>query len=141
MKRDVDVDSILLTPKELQIMKVIWDEGEATVKEVCNAVSQIKATAYTTVLTFMRILEEKGALAHVRSGRLYIYKPLLSRRQATRNHIHDIIVRFFNGCPEELIADVLENEIWSPEQLGDARNLLNLLKGNRIAQGERATAS
>ena len=77
MKRDLD--SIILTRQELQIMKVVWERGSATVKDVCEVMSKRKPTAYTTILTLMGILEEKGALSHVRSGRAYLYKPLLSQ--------------------------------------------------------------
>jgi predicted transcriptional regulator len=105
----------------------------ATVKNVCDAMSQKKAIAYTTILTLMGILEEKGALVHSRSGRAYIYKPLLTRQQATRNQVHDVLTRFFDGSAEKLIADVLENEVKKPEQLGSVRNLLELKHETRIA--------
>ncbi len=122
MKRDLD--SIILTRQELQIMKVVWEQGAATVKEVCDVISRKKATAYTTILTLMGILEEKGALTHSRSGRAYVYKPLLNRQQATRNQVHDVLNRFFDGSPEKLIANLLENEVRAPEQLGYIRSLL-----------------
>ncbi len=119
-----DLDSIILTRQELQIMKVVWNLGSATVKEVCDAMSQRKVTAYTTILTLMGILEEKGALVHTRAGRAYVYKALLSRQQATRNQVHDVLTRFFDGSPEKLIENVLENEVTAPEQLGTVRSLL-----------------
>jgi BlaI family penicillinase repressor len=122
MKRELD--SIILTRQELQIMKVVWDRGAATVKDVCDAMSQRKVTAYTTILTLMGILEEKGALVHTRSGRAYVYKPLLSRQQATRNQVHDVLTRFFDGSPEKMIENVLENEVTAPEQLGSVKSLL-----------------
>ncbi len=128
-----DLDSIILTRQELQIMKVVWDRGAATVKEVCDVISQRKATAYTTVLTLMGILEDKGALTHVRSGRAYIYKPLLSRQQATRNQIHDVLVRFFDGRPEKMMENVLENEVPAPEQLNTLRNLLEARREHQVA--------
>ena len=128
-----DLDSIILTRQELRIMKVVWEQGAATVKEVCEALSQKKATAYTTILTLMGILEEKGALAHSRSGRAYVYKPLLSRQQATRNQVRDVLTRFFDGNPEKLIENVLENEIKEPEQLGSIRNLLESRNQNQVA--------
>jgi predicted transcriptional regulator len=116
MKRDLE--SILLTRQELEIMKVVWKLGSATVKDVCGAISQRKPTAYTTVLTLMGILEDKGVLAHLRCGRAYCYRPLLSQEQATRNQIRDVVLRFFEGRPEKLIECVLENEFVAPEQLG-----------------------
>ena len=119
-----DLDSIILTRQELQIMKVVWDKSAATVKEVCDAMSQRKVTAYTTILTLMGILEEKGALVHTRSGRAYVYKPLLSREQATRNQIHDVLTRFFDGNPEKMIESVLETGLTDPEQLGSVKSLV-----------------
>jgi BlaI family transcriptional regulator, penicillinase repressor len=128
-----DLDSIILTRQELQIMKVVWEQGAATVKEVCDAISRRKVTAYTTILTLMGILEEKGALVHTRSGRAYIYKPLLTRQQATRNQVHDVLTRFFDGSPEKMIETVIENEVKGAEQLGTVKNLLESRQENQVA--------
>lgn len=98
-------------------MKVIWEMGSATVKEVCNTISLQKKTAYTTILTLMGILEDKGVLVHTRSGRAYIYRPLLSRERATRNQIRDVICRFFDGRPERLIEMVQELEPLDGDQI------------------------
>jgi BlaI family transcriptional regulator, penicillinase repressor len=131
MKRDLE--SIILTRQELQIMKVVWEQGVASVKEVCDALSQRKITAYTTILTLMGILEEKGALTHTRIGRAYIYKPVLSRQQATRNQVHDVLTRFFDGSPEKMIETVIEYEIRGSEQLGTVKNLLESRQENQVA--------
>jgi BlaI family transcriptional regulator, penicillinase repressor len=128
-----DLDSIILTRQELQIMKVVWDRGAATVKEVCESLSRRKVTAYTTILTLMGILEEKGALIHSRSGRAYIYKPVLTKQQATRNQVHDVLTRFFDGSAEKLIETVIENEIKGSEQLGTVKNLLESRQENQVA--------
>ena len=72
----------------------------------------------------MGILEEKGALSHVRAGRAYVYRPVLSSQQAVHNHVHDVIARLFEGCPEKLIENVLDNEIADPEQLSNVRRVL-----------------
>jgi predicted transcriptional regulator len=131
MKRDLG--SIILTRQELQIMKVVWDLGSATVKDVCDVISRQKSTAYTTILTLMGILEEKGALCHVRAGRAYLYKPLLSRQQATRNHIHDLVTRFFDGRPEKLVESILDHEVTEPNQLGSLRNLIESRQEVQVA--------
>lgn len=128
-----DLDSIILTRQELQIMKVVWDLGSATVKEVCDVMTQTKQTAYTTILTLMGILEEKGALVHSRAGRAYVYRPLLTREQATRNQVHDVLTRFFDGSAEKLIANVLHNEVKEPAELGSVKNLLDARQENRVA--------
>jgi BlaI family transcriptional regulator, penicillinase repressor len=132
-KMKKDLDSIILTRQELQIMKVVWRMGSATVKDVCDAISKNKPTAYTTILTLMGILEEKGVLVHSRVGRAYIYKPLLSRRQATRNQIDDVLDRFFDSNPEKMLEYVLENEVKGAEQLGALRSLLEIGKENQVA--------
>jgi BlaI family penicillinase repressor len=64
----------------------------------------------------MGILEEKGVLVHSRSGRAYVYKPLLTRQQATKNQVNDVLARFFDGNPKKLIANVMENEIAKPAE-------------------------
>ncbi len=122
MKRDLD--SIILTRQELRIMKVVWERGSATVKDVCEVMSKRKRTAYTTILTLMGILEEKGALSHVRSGRAYLYKPLLSRKQAVRNQIHDVITRLFDGKPENLIETLLDSDFGGADVEETLRSLL-----------------
>jgi BlaI family transcriptional regulator, penicillinase repressor len=131
MKRDAN--SIILTRQELQIMKVIWDLGAATVKEVCETMSQTKPVAYTTILTLMGILEDKGALVHSRTGRAFLFRPLISRQQATQNQVRDVICRFFGGRPEKLIAEVLENESMDPDQLEAVRMLLDSRQMNLVA--------
>ncbi|MDM7996112.1 MAG: BlaI/MecI/CopY family transcriptional regulator [Acidobacteriota bacterium] len=131
MKRDLD--SIILTRQELQIMKVVWELGNATVKEVCDTMSQMKPVAYTTILTLMGILEEKGALVHTRSGRAFVYSPLLSRQQATRNQVRDVINRFFDGRPDALIEDVLEHESIAADRIENVKNLVESRKENLVA--------
>ncbi len=105
-----NLDAYILTREELRIMKIIWKRGSATVREVFEAVSKNKNAAYTTILTFIKILEEKGALTRKKAGRAYRYTPVLTRRQATRNQINDLLLRFFEGNPNKLIQMVLENE-------------------------------
>jgi BlaI family penicillinase repressor len=81
----------------------------------------------------MSILEEKGVLVHTKSGRAYVYKPVLSRRQATRNQVQDILERFFDGRPEKLIENVLEDEIGISEISGAVMNLLESKQKDQVA--------
>ena len=69
----------------------------------------------------MGILETKGVLTHTKSGRAFIYRPLLSRKQATRNQVSDILERFFDGNPQKLIENIQENDIqsWDMESPSD----------------------
>jgi len=127
-----DPDSIILTRQEFQIMKVVWELGAASVREVCHTLSRQKATAYTTVLTLMGILEDKGVLTHIRSGRAYIYRPLLSREQVTRNQIVDLVARLFDGRPEKLIESVLENQEIPPGRLRDLIDRIKLQEEQQV---------
>ena len=108
MKRELE--RIILTRQELQIMKVIWEMGSASVKNVYNEISKSKSTAYTTILTIMGILESKGVLTHTKSGRAFIYRPVLTQKQATRNQVKDVLERFFDGNPQRLIDNIREDE-------------------------------
>ena len=110
-----DLDSYILTRRELPIMKVIWERGSATVQEVCDVISEKRPTAYTTILTLMQILEKKGALIRKRTGRSYRYSPLFSKRQAIRNQVNDLLFRFFDGNSDKLIEQVLDYEFGTPE--------------------------
>jgi BlaI family penicillinase repressor len=103
------LDEIILTPHELEIMKVVWDMGAASVKNVHAVLSKRKKIAYTTVLTIMGILESKGVLIHTKSGRAYIYRPVLSRGRAMHNQVADIVERFFDGNPQMLIESVQQD--------------------------------
>jgi BlaI family transcriptional regulator, penicillinase repressor len=119
-----DLESFILTRRELQIMKVVWDKQSVTVKDVHDALIPVKTMARNTILTMIRILEHKGALIHRKEGRAYIYEPVLSRHQATMNQMRDIILRFFDGKPEKLIEVVLKNEIKDSEQHQIAKTLI-----------------
>lgn len=101
-----DLNSIILTPQELQIMKVVWEMGSASVKNVYTILSSRKKIAYTTTLTIMGILESKGVLTHSKSGRAFIYRPLLSKQQAIRNQVAEVLNRFFDGDPEKLLVAI-----------------------------------
>jgi len=105
-----DLDSYILTRQELLIMKIIWDRGSATVREVCDILSQRKAIAYTTILTFMQVLERKGVLVRSRIGRCHLYRPIFSRHQATRNQVTELLDHYFDGNPNMLIDTILKKE-------------------------------
>ena len=85
-----------LTEAELRLMDVIWERGRATVAEVAEALPKELGLAYNTVLTTMRILQEKGYLKHTgpKEGRAFVYRPVVSRRQASRSAVRHLLRRF-----------------------------------------------
>jgi len=106
-----------LTEAELRLMDVLWDRGSATVAEVTEALPKELGLAYNTVLTTMRILEEKGYLTHTKAdeGRAFVYRPVVGREEASRSAVRYLVSRFFRDSPELLVLNLLENE-----QIGEA---------------------
>jgi predicted transcriptional regulator len=98
-----------LTEVELELMDVLWTKGSATVGEIIEALPE-ERMAYSSVLTMMRILEQKGYVTHDKESRAYIYRPLIDRQQAQKNVIGYLLKRFFNNSPELLVVNLLEHE-------------------------------
>ena len=115
-----------LTEAELRLMDVIWEKGEATVSEVAEALPRELGLAYNTVLTTMRILEEKGFLRHTKSkeGRAFLYRAVVGRDEASRTALRYLVSRFFRNSPELLVLNLLEDEELSRKELGRIRALL-----------------
>lgn len=99
-----------LTEAELRLMTVLWERGKATVGEVVEALQAEPPLAYSTVLTTMRILEQKGYVRHTKAGRAFTYEPTVDRQQASRSALHHLISRFFDNSPELLVLNVLKHE-------------------------------
>ena len=115
-----------LTEAELRLMDVLWDKGEATVSEVAEALPRELGLAYNTVLTTLRILEEKGFLRHTKSreGRAFVYRAVVGRDEASRTALRYLVSRFFRNSPELLVLNLLEDEELSRKELGRIRALL-----------------
>ncbi len=106
-----------LNESELRLMEVVWNLGEAAVSDVVAALPDDYQPAYNTVLTTLRILEQKGYLHHIKEGRAHIYQPNVSRAQAQKQVVRHMVQSFFDDSPELLLLSVLENEEVSPADL------------------------
>jgi predicted transcriptional regulator len=115
-----------LTDAELRIMEVLWQKSEASVRDVTDALAlEDNPPAYTTVLTMLRILHEKGQVEYHKVGRAFIYKPLVDRRQAQTGVIDYVLNRFFQGSPKLLVQNLLENESISKTELAEIKKRLD----------------
>jgi predicted transcriptional regulator len=116
-----------LTEAELRIMDVIWDRGSASVADVVEALPKEPELAYNTVLTTMRILEDKGYLKHkkAKEGRAFVYSPVVGREEATRKAVRHLVSRFFRDSPELLVLNVLRDEELSEAELKRIRQLIS----------------
>jgi predicted transcriptional regulator len=114
---------ITFTDRELDIMAVLWDRGSATVTEMRERIPD--ELAYTTVLTVLRTLEEKGHVGHRDEGKAHRYFPLVERRVAGRSALTRLIETVFNGSPELLLTQLVSDKELSEEQLKRLRRLMD----------------
>ena len=141
---------LTLAPVELLLMKAVWRLGKASVQEVRDAVAEERELAYTTVLTMLRSLEQKGFLTHQTEARRYVYRPLISEDEATGSMLKDLLDRAFDGSRELLLArlfelgDVDEKELKllrqklsQPEPLQAEGSETQYRKGRRPGKGRR----
>lgn len=127
-----------LTEAELRLMDVLWLKGSATVQQVLDALPEKKPTlAYNSVLTTIRVLENKGYLEHVKDGRAHIYKPILEREEATRSEIRHLVSRFFKNSHELLVLNILED--LSSENMGSETKGLEAVELKRLRDLLRST--
>lgn len=113
-----------LTPQELAIMKVVWRLKSATVRDVYEALRAERTIAYTTVMTMMRILEEKGYLTKTSEERAYVYSPAKPRQQVVGSMLRDFIDRVFDGAPDSLLVHLAKDNALSPKQRRIVKQLL-----------------
>lgn len=110
------------TPRELDIMGVLWTRGASTVAEVRDALED--DLAYTTVLTMLKIMETKGYVSRRREGRADRYAPEVARQAAGQSALGRITERMFMGSPEELLVHLVQSEL-DADQLRRMRDLLD----------------
>ena len=118
--------SFNLTEAELRLMDVVWDKGAVTVGEVAAALTGEPILAYNTILTTLRILEQKGYVRHKKSreGRAFVYRAVVGRKQASRNALRHLVRGFFANSPELLVLNLLDDGDLSQRSLENIRNLL-----------------
>lgn len=109
---------------ELRILNVLWDSGPSTVRDVLETLTVEPRPAYTTVLTMMRLMHEKGYLDRRERGRAHIYQARLRERRVKRSLLRDLIDGAFRGSAEALVVRLLEDEGLSSEELRRVRRLI-----------------
>ncbi len=111
------------TPRELEILKALWDQGPSGVREVYQvlAEAQEEDLAYNTVQTLLRIMEEKGLVKHHVEGRAFIYTPLYSREES----VSGFVDRVFNGAASEMVATLINDEKLPVKELERIQLLIN----------------
>ena len=123
-----------LTERELAALKVIWDRGGATVHDICAALAERGADlAYTTVLSLLQVMEQKGLVSHERRGRSYVYRAEIEREKTFREMASGFLDRVFDGAVDEYLVHALQSRKVSKDELEELERM--------IAEAKRKTAS
>ena len=104
-------------------MKIVWQRDTATVRDVYEALLEHRKVAYTTVMTMMKILEQKKYLKKTLLDRAYVYRPAQPKRQVIGDMVRDFVNRVFNGSAEPLLVHLVEEHGLSSEELAEIARL------------------
>jgi BlaI family penicillinase repressor len=114
----------VLTVQELEIMKIVWRSGASTVRGVYEDLLERRKIAYTTVMTMMNILEQKGYLKKTQKDRAYVYQATRPQKQVIRGMVREFVDRVFNGSAEPLLLHLVEDRRLSESDLDEIRRLM-----------------
>ena len=117
------------TDAELAILRVLWDRGPSTVRDVHDDLNRHAPTGYTTVLKLLQIMTEKGLVVRDEAQRAHIYEARYSQQKTQRQLLSDLADRAFGGSAAKLVMQALSGRKTNPEDLEAIRNLLDRLEG------------
>ena len=112
-------------------MKIVWRKDEATVRDVYEALQETRPVAYTTVMTMMRILQEKGYLTKATNDRAHVYRPAEPRQQVIGGMVRDFLDRVFDGASDALLVHLARDNRLTPKQRRIVRQLLEETDGDK----------
>jgi predicted transcriptional regulator len=115
--------STTLTEQELEIMKVVWERDSVTVRDVYEDLLERRKVAYTTVMTMMKILEQKKYLKKDQSDRAYVYRPAQPKGQVIGAMVREFVNRVFNGSAEPLLVHLVKEHDLSAKDLEEISRL------------------
>ena len=113
-----------LAGQELEIMKIVWRKRMATVRDVYETLLEHRKIAYTTVMTTMNILEQKGFLKKAAGERAYLYRPARAQKLVVGGMVRDFIDRVFNGSAEPLLLHLVEDRKLTVKDLDEIRRMI-----------------
>ena len=114
-----------LTEAELRLMKILWRRGESAVSDLVAAMPAGEPLAYNSVLTTIRILEQKGYVEHRQEGRAFIYRPSVAEAEASRSEVRHMLKRFFGDSREQLLLSLLGDDEITEEELARLKETIS----------------
>ena len=124
-------EKVTPTERELEILKVLWDRGEATVRDVYEELRQRLPIVQNTVQAFLRLMEEKGLVSHRTEGRTFVYRPTSSGARTKKDLLSGLLATVFDGALDELVASALAAKKPSAAELARLRELLEQAQRQR----------
>ena len=112
------------TPAELEVLQVIWERGPSTVREVMTVLNRQRPRAYTSVMSLMGIMAEKGQLIQKPRGRAFVYSAKVSRGKTQSRMVDDLLSRAFDGSASALVTHLLQQARPDSEELDEIRNTI-----------------
>ena len=118
------------TPRELEILKVLWEQGPSSVRAVYRRLAQAEDLAYNTVQTLLRIMEDKGLVDHHTEGRTFVYTPRFSRDESAARFLE----RVFDGAADQLVLSLLRSERISTAELERMHTMIQQARQKKTAR-------
>lgn len=112
------------TAGELEVLKVLWDRGPSTVRDVMEALHAERPRAYTSVMSLLNVMTDKGLVVRVPQGRAFVYRPKVERERTLRQMVGDLVGRAFEGSAHELVAHLLDQTRPSADELAEIRRTI-----------------
>ena len=125
------------TEAELGLLRVLWERGPSTVREIHENLSDEKETGYTTTLKILQNMAEKGLVARDESRRSHVYRAVYQAEQTQRQLVRDLLRRAFGGSPGKLVVQALSEEAVSADDLAEIRRLLDELEARQSRKGTK----
>lgn len=112
------------TTGELEVLKVLWDRGPSTVRDVMEVLNAARPRAYTSVMSLMNVMSDKGLLVREPQGRAFVYRPKVERQRTLRRMVGDLVGRAFEGSAHELVAHLLDQTKPTAEELDEIQRTI-----------------
>ena len=125
-----------LSDSELEVMKVLWDRGSATIREVQEELGKKKKLAFNTVLTFLARMYNKGYVSRKKVGDVYVYQPKVDRARLLKGLASRLINKAFSGSLDPLVAYIAESRKLSPKQIKQLKELIGESVRDEESEGD-----
>jgi predicted transcriptional regulator len=125
--------TIAITDRQFEALRILWEHGPLTVRELMEHLPRGDRQPYTTVLGLLQNMEKAGLVNHQEEGLTYRYEPAVSRQEATGALLRDFLTRFFRGSAEALVLGLVDTQELSPHELRDIEAKLSRTGGGRSA--------